>query len=90
MKPLDPRLLRYARATRNHLVVSVLLGVLTAALVVTQAELLSRGIARVVSDGAHRSTLSHVMLGLAAVIAGRVLVAWLQESAAQRSSALVK
>lgn len=90
MKPLDPRLLRYARATRNHLVVSVLLGVFTAALVVTQAELLSRGIARVVSDGAHRSTLSHVMLGLAAVIAGRVLVAWMQEGAAQRSSALVK
>lgn len=90
MKPLDPRLLRYARATRTHLAVSVVLGVLTAALVVTQAELLSRGIARLVSDGADRAALSSVMVGLAAVIAGRVVVAWLQDSAAQRSSALVK
>ncbi|MDO8389947.1 MAG: thiol reductant ABC exporter subunit CydD [Actinomycetota bacterium] len=90
MKPLDPRLLRYARATQTHLVVSVVLGLLTAALVIVQAELLSRGIARVVSDGADRSALSAVFIGLAAVVAGRAVIAWFQDSAAQRSSALVK
>ena len=90
MKPLDPRLLRYARATRNHLIVSVGLGMVTAALVVAQAELLSRGIARIVTDGAHRSAISNVMVSLAMVVLGRVIVAWLQDSTAQRSSALVK
>jgi thiol reductant ABC exporter CydD subunit len=90
VKPLDPRLLRYARATRNHLLVSVVLGVVTAALVVAQAELLSRGIARIVTDGAQRSAISNVMVGLAVVVVGRVMVAWLQDSTALRSSALVK
>lgn len=90
MKPLDPRLLRYARATRAHLATLVALGLVTAGLVLVQAEVLSRGIARVISDGAHRAALSSLMLGLAAVVIGRVAVAWLQDSAAQRSSALVK
>jgi len=59
-------------------------------LVLTQAELFSRGIARVVADGALRSTLSAVLAALAAVIVGRTIVAWLQDSAAQRASAIVK
>jgi ATP-binding cassette, subfamily C, bacterial CydCD len=90
VKPLDPRLLRHARATRMYLAASVTLGVLTAALVVAQAELLSRGIAKVVRDDADRHALSGVMVALAVVIGGRVVVAWLQDSAAHRSSALVK
>jgi len=90
VKPLDPRLLRYARATRGHLLVVVALGIATAMLVLTQAELFSRGIARVVADGALRSTLSAVLAALAAVIVGRTIVAWLQDSAAQRASAIVK
>ncbi|MDO8361859.1 MAG: thiol reductant ABC exporter subunit CydD [Actinomycetota bacterium] len=89
MKPLDPRLLRYAKATRAHLAVSVLLGLCTAALVVAQAELLSRGIARVVTGGG-RSALTTILVGLAFVVAGRAIVAWFQDSAAQRSSARVK
>ena len=90
MKPLDPRLLRYARATRTHLIVVVVLGMATASLLIIQAELLSRGIARIVTDGAHRSAISAVMLGLAVVVIGNVVIAWLHDSAAQRSSALVK
>jgi len=90
VKPLDPRLLRHARATRTHLAITVALGVATAALIVVQAELLSTGIARIVTDGAARDALSTVLAGLGAVIAGRVLVAWFQDSAAQRASAVVK
>ena len=90
MKPLDPRLLRYARATRVHLATTVVLGLFTAALVIVQAELLSRGIARVVSGGADRQALTAVLVGLSLVIAGRVTVAWLQDSAAHRSAAMVK
>lgn len=90
MKPLDPRLLRYANATRTHLVVSVMLGTATAALVIVQAELLSRGIARVVADGVDRSHLVAVFVGLAAVVLGRALVVWFQDGASQRAASLVK
>ena len=57
MKPLDPRLLRYARATRTYLALSVVLGVALAALVVAQATLLADGITAVYLHGAdvHRS-----------------------------------
>ena len=48
MKPVDPRLLRRARAARVFLVGSVLIGVATGLLVVVQAVLLAHGIADVV------------------------------------------
>lgn len=89
MKPLDPRLLRYAKATRAHLAVVVVLGLCTAALVIVQAELLSRGIARVV-DGGGRGALTSILTGLALVIAGRMVIAWFHDSSAQRSSARIK
>lgn len=90
MKPIDPRLVRHARATRVHLVVCVLLGTLTAALVVTQAELLSRGIARAFQDGAGVAALSTLLLALGVVVAARAAVAWLQDGASLRASAAVK
>ena len=90
MKPLDPRLLRYARATRVHLVVSVVLGLATALLVLAQAEVLASGIAKVVSDGRGRPALTGLMSTLAIVVAGRVVVAWLQDGAAHRTSAQAK
>lgn len=90
MRPFDPRLLRYARATRVHLTVTVALGVVTALLIIAQADLLSRGIARVVTDGVERTALSTLFAGLAAVVGGRALVVWFQDGAAQRSAAVVK
>ncbi len=90
MKPLDPRLLRYAWAARAHLIVCVVLGSITAVLIIIQAELLSRGISRIVLDSTQRGAPTAILIGLAAVIGGRVIVAWCQDSAAQRSSALVK
>lgn len=41
VKPIDPRLLRYARATRHFLIVVVLLGLVGAALVIAQAMLIA-------------------------------------------------
>ena len=52
MKPLDPRLLRYARSTRGFIALAVVLGVVTAVLVITQARLLSDVIVSVTADGA--------------------------------------
>ncbi|HEY3682729.1 MAG TPA: thiol reductant ABC exporter subunit CydD [Streptosporangiaceae bacterium] len=89
MRPLDPRLLRYARATATHLGVLVALGAVTAGLVIAQAWLLSGAIAGAFHGGAW-SGLGGTVLLLALVIAGRVLVAWLGEAAAYRASASVK
>ncbi|WP_433243083.1 thiol reductant ABC exporter subunit CydD [Actinomadura nitritigenes] len=90
MKPLDPRLLRYARTTRIFLLSSVALGTATAALIIAQATLLADMLTRAFLGGATLTGLRTPMLLLLAVVAARALVAWLQETAAHRSSAAVK
>lgn len=90
MKPLDPRLLRYARSTRGFLALAVLVGVVTAVLVITQARLLSDAIVSVSADGADWEAVRGTVLALAAVFAARALVAWLAEVAAVRAAARAK
>lgn len=90
MKPLDPRLLRYARTTRAYLVATVGLGLLLAALIVAQATLLAHGISAVFLDGAGVRELTPVLYWLAAVVGGRAVVAWAQEVVAARAAAGVK
>jgi ATP-binding cassette subfamily C protein CydD len=90
VKPLDPRLLRYARASRGYLAVTVALGVALAVLIVAQATLLANGITAVFLHGVGLAGLTPALLALAAVIAGRAAVAWCQEVAAARSSAAAK
>ncbi|MGH3380258.1 MAG: thiol reductant ABC exporter subunit CydD [Actinoallomurus sp.] len=90
MRPLDPRLLRYARTTRAYLALSVALGTATAGLIIAQATLLAEMISRAFLGGASLAALRTPMLLLLAVVAGRALVVWLQEVAAHRSSAAVK
>ncbi|MFH9012930.1 thiol reductant ABC exporter subunit CydD [Streptomyces sp. NPDC017943] len=90
MKPIDPRLLRYARATRVFLVAVVALGALGAGLVIAQAMLIAEV---VVGAFQHRMTVSDLatpLVLLVAVAAGRALVGWLTELAAHRASAAVK
>jgi ATP-binding cassette, subfamily C, bacterial CydD len=90
VKPLDPRLLRYARTTRAYLAATVALGVALAGLIVCQATLLADGITAVFLDDAGLADLGPTLAWLAAVIAGRALVTWAQELVAARSSAGVK
>ncbi|WP_413471398.1 thiol reductant ABC exporter subunit CydD [Streptomyces sp. MB09-02B] len=90
MKPIDPRLLRYARATRFFLAVVVGLGVAGAALVVAQAMLIAEVVVGAFQHGMSVSELRTPLLLLAAVALGRALVSWLTELAAHRASAAVK
>ncbi|MFD3513157.1 thiol reductant ABC exporter subunit CydD [Streptomyces sp. NPDC058657] len=90
MKPIDPRLLRYARATRFFLAAVVALGLAGAGLVVAQAMLIAEVVVGAFQDGADAGGLRTPLLLLAAVAAGRALVAWLTELAAHRASAAVK
>lgn len=90
MKPIDARLLRYARSTRGFLIVAVLLGLLVAILVIFQARLLSDVVVRVSSEGATWTDVSVAVLVLAGIFVVRALTAWGIEVAAVRSSAKAK
>ncbi|MGW3913495.1 thiol reductant ABC exporter subunit CydD [Streptomyces sp. NPDC005070] len=90
MKPIDPRLLRYARATRRFLVAVVGLGVAGAALVIAQAMLVAEVVVGAFQHGFSASELRTPLILLTAVALGRALVAWLTELAAHRASAAVK
>ncbi|CAL9506769.1 thiol reductant ABC exporter subunit CydD [Streptomyces sp. enrichment culture] len=90
MKPIDPRLLRYARATRRFLAAVVALGALGAGLVIAQAMLIAEVVVGAFQHGLAVSELSTPLLLLVAVAVGRALVGWLTELAAHRASAAVK
>ncbi|TXS30496.1 thiol reductant ABC exporter subunit CydD [Streptomyces sp. ms191] len=90
MKPIDPRLLRYARATRFFLAAVVVLGLAGAALVVAQAMLIAEVVVGAFQKDLAVSGLATPLLLLAGVAAGRGLVSWLTELAAHRASAAVK
>ncbi|WEH34506.1 thiol reductant ABC exporter subunit CydD [Streptomyces sp. AM 4-1-1] len=90
MKPIDPRLLRYARATRFFLAAVVALGLVGAVLVVAQAMLVADVVVGGFEDGASVSGLRTPLILLVAVSLGRALISWLTELAAYRASAAVK
>ncbi|MFJ3663506.1 thiol reductant ABC exporter subunit CydD [Streptomyces sp. NPDC090119] len=90
MKPIDPRLMRYARATRFFLVAVVLLGGLGAGLVIAQAMLIAEVVVGAFQQGKSASDLVTPLALLAGVACGRALVSWLTELAAHRASAAVK
>ncbi|WP_296665961.1 ABC transporter transmembrane domain-containing protein [Demequina sp.] len=104
MRPLDPRLIRRIGPARRHIVVTAGLGFLTALLILVQALLLARLLApilsptpldsdglgwwgRIVPEGARE--LSTGLAALAAVVALRAGVAWLQERLAHRAGVQV-
>ncbi|MFI5756116.1 thiol reductant ABC exporter subunit CydD [Streptomyces sp. NPDC051569] len=90
MKPIDPRLLRYARTTRFFLVAVVALGLAGAGLVVAQAMLIADVVVGAFHEGVDGSDLRTPLLLLGAVAVGRGLVSWLTELAAHRAGAAVK
>ncbi|TXS41409.1 thiol reductant ABC exporter subunit CydD [Streptomyces sp. uw30] len=90
MKPIDPRLLRYARATRLFLMAVVGLGAVGAGLVIAQAMLIAEAVVGAFQQGMSSAELRTPLLLLAAVAVGRAVIAWLTELAAHRASAAVK
>ncbi|WP_031040120.1 thiol reductant ABC exporter subunit CydD [Streptomyces sp. NRRL F-5650] len=90
MKPIDPRLLRYARATRLFLAAVVALGAVGAGLLVAQAMLIAEVVVGAFQHDMSAAGLRTPLLLLVAVACGRALVGWLTELAAHRASAAVK
>jgi thiol reductant ABC exporter CydD subunit len=75
MAALDPRLLRRARAVRVALAIDVMLGLLSALLVLAQAVLIARVAARAF-DGAPLADVAAPLALLVAAVAGRAVAAW--------------
>lgn len=90
VKPIDPRLLHHARATRLFLAAVVALGLVGALLVIAQAMLIAEIVVGGFEGGLTVTALRTPLLLLAAVALGRALIAWLTELAAHRASAAVK
>ncbi|MCA1219142.1 thiol reductant ABC exporter subunit CydD [Streptomyces sp. 8L] len=90
MKPIDPRLLRYARATRFFLAATVMLGAIGAGLVIAQAMLIADVVVGAFHHDRGLASLVTPLVALGAVALGRALVAWLTELAAHRAGAAVK
>lgn len=86
MKPLDPRLLRQARAARGYVVLTAVLGFVTAGLVVAQAVLLGAILAPAIQGDATLPELGDRLGLLAGVVAARALVSWAQERFALRAA----
>ena len=90
MRALDPRLLRYARATRAFLFISFGLGVLGALLMVAQAWLLADVVSGAFRASKGLSQLQAQLIVLFGVVLARAVVAWGAELMASRSSARAK
>ncbi|MDR2974786.1 MAG: thiol reductant ABC exporter subunit CydD, partial [Propionibacteriaceae bacterium] len=87
--PVDPRLVRRAKATRPYMISGVVVGSITAVLILIQATLLSGSIASVFASHS-LAGLGLTLALLALVLAGRGILAWASSWLAQRTSAAVK
>jgi ATP-binding cassette subfamily C protein CydD len=89
VKPLDPRLLRYARAARAFLVAGGLIGLAQTACVIAFSWFLSQVIVLAI-DGRSLEQLSPWVVSFAAVVVLRALLFWLAEVVSTRGAARVK
>ncbi|MBV8996469.1 MAG: glutathione/cysteine ABC transporter permease/ATPase, partial [Pseudonocardiales bacterium] len=87
MRPLDPRLLRHAGAARRFVGLTAGLAVVTAVLVMVQAQLLATTIDRAFLGGLGLAQLAPMLMGLLAVVAGRCVLTWAGEVTAHRAAA---
>ena len=90
MKPIDPRLLTYARAARLFIAAVIGLGAAAAVLIIAQAMVVAEIVVGAFQHHRPVAELRNPLLLLVAVTLGRALVSWLTGLAAARASAAVK
>ncbi len=90
MKPVDPRLFRYARSTRRFFVISVLVGALTALFVILQAWFLSAILVDVIGNGNSLGGVSYAIVALVLAFLSRALLIWISDTVAARSAGAAK
>ncbi|MBB1483270.1 thiol reductant ABC exporter subunit CydD [Tessaracoccus sp. MC1865] len=88
--PIHPRLLKRAEATRRFLVATVVVGVVTAGLLIAQARLIADWVTLAFDSGGFPPGWGTALVLLLLVFLGRGLLAWLNSWLAHRSAASVK
>lgn len=88
-RPVDPRLLRYARSSRRFFAAIVAIGFAQALVIVAFSWLLTRAIVGTI-EGMPSPELSATLAALAAVVAVRAVLLWAKESIASRAAARVQ
>lgn len=88
-RPVDPRLVRYAAASRGFFVAIGAIGVAQTAVVVAFAWLLTQAITRVIS-GTTWAALTDILLALGGVVLARALLIWAREALTARAAARVQ
>ncbi|MCD4549189.1 MULTISPECIES: thiol reductant ABC exporter subunit CydD [unclassified Schaalia] len=86
MRPLDPRLLRYAHSARRHILLTAFLGLVTAALVIGQSILIAATLSPIVEETGTFSSVMPLFWGLLTVIIIRALLIGLRESLAHKAA----
>ncbi|MGD8168044.1 thiol reductant ABC exporter subunit CydD [Herbiconiux sp. P16] len=89
MRPVDPRLLKYASAARAFFAVGGVLALLQTAVVVAFSLLVTQLIVQAIA-GSPLSALAPLLVGLAAVVAARFALSWGSEVNSARGAAVVK
>ena len=87
MKPLDPRLLAHARATRAFLVAAVAIGAASALLIVAQAVLIAGVVVDGFQSGADLADVRPALALIALIAVGRAVLAWAAEAVGHRAAA---
>ncbi len=90
MRPFDPRLLKYASATRGFIGASVVAGAITTLLIIVQAFAITDIVVPVFTEGATLGGVSGAVRVLAFVVVARVVVAYVSERLAFKSAAAAK
>ncbi|SFS16085.1 ATP-binding cassette, subfamily C, CydD [Microbacterium sp. cf046] len=89
VRPVDPRLLRYARASRTFFVLITIIGVAQTAVIVAIAWLLTIAITGAI-DGMPLPGLATTLIWLTAAFAARAALLWVREWASARAAARVQ
>src|SRR4051812_40785028 len=87
--PLDPRLLRYASASRGFFVAIAVISFAHTGVIIAFAWLLTRAIVGAI-DGMPSSELAETLIALAAVVGARAVLLWARETVAARAAARVQ
>lgn len=86
MRPLDPRLLKYASSARRHILLISILGIVTAVLVIAQTLALSAALSPAVTSGASLAQVRTPLLLLVAIVIARAAVIGVREALGHRAA----
>ena len=87
--PVDPRLLRYATASRGFFVALAIIGLAQTAVIIAFAWLITRSITGVIG-GMPWAELSGILIALAGVVVVRAVLLWVREIVSARAAARVE